>query len=219
MRIKSGIIIWVLAPLMLLFSACGDCPPCDPEYPDCLDDDYDYSYDEYDAKEHSGPLTCRDYYGRNVPYYLDTSINDVARVGCNYGYPIVRVNPYRLTSYSKQFREMIYAHECGHHALGHMVNCVIPPEYYYSPAYEQAADCFGICKILSLNLISINEVPIIQNEISTFPASGWHYLPGPQRAINLNWCIQNYCPGELYSPAEGSDLFSEPPLLLTDENY
>lgn len=131
-------------------------------------------------------LTCRDIRGAVVADFPDYTINDVAIASlAPDGAPIIRYNPNVLSRMSPQTREFFYAHECGHHALGHNFGTTHPL------AREQAADCFAINKLYELRIFSGNDIRAVQDDIARFGVADWTHLPGPQRAINLRQCLSS----------------------------
>jgi hypothetical protein len=126
---------------------------------------------------------CRDAAGRPVASVANNSLQDVAMaaLGPN-GQPIIYYNQLVLSNLSPQSRLFWYGHECGHHALGHTLG------RSYPSSREQEADCFGITTLVGAGRLDLNDVRIIQSEISHSPGD-WTHLPGPQRAINLGGCL------------------------------
>lgn len=130
-------------------------------------------------------LTCNDIRGAVVVDFPDNTINDVAIASlAPDGSPIIRYNTNVLSMMSPQTRDFFYAHECGHHALGHNFGTTHPL------AMEQAADCFAINKLYELGTFSGGDIQAVQNDIARFGVADWTHLPGPQRALNLGICLQ-----------------------------
>ena len=128
---------------------------------------------------------CVDMRGIPVASVLDYNLNDVATAAlAPNGAPIILYNPRVLASTRWQTRLFFYAHECGHHALGH-------PLEGLRPGQEQEADCWGIRTLVEAGRLSDTDISLIQQDISNFARGDWTHLPGPQRAINLRLCLGN----------------------------
>jgi hypothetical protein len=127
---------------------------------------------------------CRDFRGLPVASIANPTINDIAlaTVAPN-GMPVILYNPRVVPWFSPQTRRFFYAHECAHHALGHLARS-------YPLTREQEADCWGINALAAHNLLSNQDIAIIQNDIAKLGGGDWTHLPGPARAINLRACLQ-----------------------------
>lgn len=127
---------------------------------------------------------CTDFRGLPVASVLDYSVNDVAVASlAPSGAPIIKYNPNALSIYHPKTKMFWYAHECGHHALGHTFGTAHPL------VREQQADCWAIRTLRQRSFFSDNDVNIVQSELSRIPFGDWTHLPGPQRAINLSACL------------------------------
>lgn len=127
---------------------------------------------------------CRDVRGIPVASIADFDLRDVANASlAPTGAPIIRYNPRVLAWLQPQTRLFFYAHECGHHALGHAFGSAFPT------AIEQQADCFGIRTLVRENLVDDDGITIIQGDLQRAGGGDWTHLPGPQRAINLRACL------------------------------
>src|SRR4051812_16712352 len=80
---------------------------------------------------------CRDINGVPVGSVEKRALRDIAMATIYNGSPVIFYNPTVLSWVSPSTRLFFYAHECGHHALGHPLTGV-------QPGQEQAADCWGI---------------------------------------------------------------------------
>jgi hypothetical protein len=139
-------------------------------------------------------LTCVDFRGMSVTYVPDATIPDIAIASyAPNGAPIVRVHPGVLALVHPMTQTFFMAHECGHHVLAHSVRNI-------PLAQEQEADCFAIVQLVQQGIFDLHAISIVQNEISRFGRADWQHLPGPQRAINLQRCLQ------LASPTNSSSL-------------
>lgn len=125
---------------------------------------------------------CSDINGVQVASVSNTSIQDVAMATIASGRPIILYNPVVLANTRSQTRLFFYAHECGHHALGHTLSGL-------RLGQEQEADCWAINKLVELELLADRDISLIQSDIAQFGRGDWTHLPGPQRAINLRRCL------------------------------
>ena len=135
---------------------------------------------------------CRDINGIPVASVSNSSIQDVAMATIANGHPVIFYNPYVLAGMRPQTRLFFYAHECGHHALGHALSGL-------RLGQEQEADCWGINKLKDLKLIDDHGVSVVQLDLARFGRGDWTHLPGPQRAITLRACLDD---NELSEPNE-----------------
>jgi hypothetical protein len=126
---------------------------------------------------------CLDINGVPVQSIQSTSINDVAIATIAQGYPVIFYNPFVVSQAPGPVRLFFYAHECGHHALGHIVAGRV------AMAQEQEADCFGIKTLVDQDLIDDVGINLIQQTLDNFGPGDWTHLPGRQRAINLRHCL------------------------------
>jgi hypothetical protein len=134
------------------------------------------------------PLTfdgCVDYLGRPVASVPNDYLPDVARAFlAPNGQPVIEYNRHVLDGLSRQSRLFWYGHECGHHALGHNFGRSHPLHV------EQEADCFGIVTLVREGLLDLGDVRIVQRELARSPGD-WTHLPGPQRSVNLEACLED----------------------------
>jgi hypothetical protein len=141
------------------------------------------SFFHLDASAQAAYEGCTDFNGTPVPSVANSSLNDVASASMTQFGPLIQYNPYVVASMAMQTRGFFYAHECGHHALGHTIGSTHPL------AMEQAADCFAIRYLVKNGKFDSNDVEIVQAELAYRGKSDWMHLPGPLRAINLKKCL------------------------------
>jgi hypothetical protein len=111
-------------------------------------------------------------------------LNDIAQANIlPNGAPVIFFNPNVLASTSPPTRLFFQVHECAHHVLGHTLGRL-------APNMEQEADCWAIRTIVSRGMIDQTGLRLIQSDIANFGRGDWSHLPGPQRAINLQACLQ-----------------------------
>lgn len=129
---------------------------------------------------------CTDIRGIPVASVRNDGLNDVAMATlASDGSPIIVYNVRVLTWLRPQTRLFFYAHECGHHALGHNFGTAFPK------TMEQEADCWGINALFTAHRIRMRDVAVIQGDISRAGRGDWTHLPGPVRATNLRRCIES----------------------------
>ena len=126
---------------------------------------------------------CVDFRGIPVASVRLQHLGDVAqaRFG-NDGSPVIYYDPEVLAWLHPQTRLFFYAHECGHHVLGHLAQSP-------RPGTEQEADCWAINVLYADGFIDDDDVAIIQGDINRFGRGDWTHLPGRMRAINLRRCL------------------------------
>ena len=123
---------------------------------------------------------------RGIPVVsvADRRIRDVAKAGLGPGSrPVIWYNSTVLSFFAPQTRLFWYAHECGHHALGHNFGTTHPLRV------EQAADCFGIRSLRDNRLVSKRDMRVIQRDLAKLGRGDWAHLPDRQRAVNLTCCL------------------------------
>jgi hypothetical protein len=126
---------------------------------------------------------CRDFRGTPVASISRPNLGDVAVATYDgNGNPVILYDPNVLTWLSPQTRLFFYGHECGHHVLAHAVRN-IPFQA------EQEADCFGIRELFKRGLLDSDDLLAIQTDLARMARGDWTHLPGPQRAINLEACL------------------------------
>ncbi len=126
---------------------------------------------------------CVDARGIPVTLVRNDRLNDVAMASLGpRGEPIVQYNPRVLSMMALQTQRFFYMHECGHHALGHVLRRI-------PMGIEQEADCFGIVTLVRNGEFSDSDIQIVQGDLARAGRGDWTHLPGPQRAINLRACL------------------------------
>ena len=124
---------------------------------------------------------CVDPSGTPVVSIEDASLQNVAVAAIEGGAPVIRYNPNVLDWFHQETRLFWYAHECGHHVLGHAVR--------NNPlTREKEADCWAVATLVESGLVSDSDLDVIMQDIERVPGDGWVYLPGPQRAMLLGEC-------------------------------
>lgn len=131
---------------------------------------------------------CRDFRGQLVASISDYSLDDVAIARIEGQRAVIRYNPNILaTQMSEPTRRFFYIHECAHHFLGHTT-------HYPSLQSERSADCWAI-QVMSKELgFSRNSLKVIQRDIRVGAKANWTHLPGPERAIDIEQCLNASIP-------------------------
>ncbi len=159
-------------------------------------------------------MTCNDIRGIQVTSIPDETINDIAIANlAQDGSPVIYYRPSGLISASPPTQLFFYAHECGHHALGHNIGLSFPL------TREQEADCFAIRTLVKMNLVSDDDINAIQKDINHFKGD-WTHLPGPERAINLRACLNgtSNTSDKIVSDDQGSETNGIPAATNDDED-
>lgn len=132
----------------------------------------------------SANAQCIDPRGFRVAEIANYQINDIAQANqLPNGAPVIFFNPGVLANMSPPTRLFFQMHECAHHVLGHTLGRMVMN-------MEQEADCLAIQTIASRRMISNQQFQMIQADLYRFGRGDWSHLPGPQRAINLQACLQ-----------------------------
>jgi hypothetical protein len=126
---------------------------------------------------------CRDINGVPVGSEMSTAIGDIAIATIAGGRPMIFYNPQVVAQTPASVRLFFYAHECGHHKLGHILQGRINIDA------EQEADCFGIRLLVERGVFKEAQVSEVQRMLHYFGRGDWSHLPGPRRAINLRRCL------------------------------
>ena len=143
------------------------------------------------AQAVNGVNVCFDAAGRAVRTIPAPAnrIHDVARATRDAFGPVVYYDPNVISSMPRPVALFVFAHECGHHALGQIINynLGVPPVPFVD---EQAADCYGINQLVTNSLIGEADIDLIQRSFSRNGGDATH-LPGPIRALNLRRCLNS----------------------------
>lgn len=133
---------------------------------------------------------CTDYYQRPVLNVRNDTLNDVAfsdllrHKGINIG-PLIIINYKLLNSLSKSSQKFFIAHECGHHALGHL--------YFRPPGFEaeKAADCYAVRTLIRSGEFTFSNIVEVQNDMRKFGRRTVYHLDGKSRADELLKCLDH----------------------------
>lgn len=116
-----------------------------------------------------------------VTNLIDLHIDGLAQSELVDGVPVIRFNPAELARFSPPTRMFWAAHECAHHALGH----VGAP---HRPGVEQEADCWAVAVLWGGGILGPDAMAVVQAEVARLPG-GPDHLPGPARAASLPECL------------------------------
>jgi len=133
---------------------------------------------------------CVDIRGVPVASIANYQIQDVANANiAPNGQPYIQYNPQVLSWLNEETRLFFFAHECAHHVRGHILGTTHPL------AMEQDADCWAIYTLVQKRLLSRRDLSPIQEDLNNFSRGDWTHLPGYQRAINLEACLDRSSSG------------------------
>jgi len=138
------------------------------------------------ARSYAQPmtLTCNDRDGR-VVVGVQATDGVLAKAAIDAtGRRIIRYDPRQVTTISAQQHLFVYAHECGHHALGH--NLAGQP---LTPAEEHDADCYGIRALMNKAGVIADDVQALQNQMQTLGPGDARRLPWQRRTYALVSCV------------------------------
>jgi len=127
-------------------------------------------------------VNCVDALGTPVPV-LNARINDIGQATIYQGRPVILFNEAYASTMPDDVVTFFLYHECGHHALGH----VIGAGYVFTN--EQAADCWAARTLVSSGQFDADDIRNVQAAIAQLGRGDWTHLPGPMRAMNLIGCL------------------------------
>lgn len=130
------------------------------------------------------PVTCNDFRGIPVILVPNPNLNDVgmATLGPQ-GQPIMMLNPNVISSLPPVMQLFWYAHECAHHALGHIINRNI--------TNEAEADCLAIKIGRDQGWFPPQAFQQLIIMLGNNSGSPWGHLPGPMRIQNMMNCYSS----------------------------
>lgn len=132
-----------------------------------------------------GHSTCTAHDGRPVGFRASVVIPDIAlaTIDPHSGEPLVYFNPYVIFWLPPQLRAWIHAHECAHHALGHLRYGAL------GAAQEIEADCWATRELTAQGLLSPDDIALMEHAIAQLLPAHWEHMPGRFRAIELQKCV------------------------------
>jgi hypothetical protein len=135
------------------------------------------------AAAQTGDAGCRDIRGTPVGLVMDNAIADLAFATMIDGVPIILYSPALERAVAPPTGLFVYAHECGHQALGHLLHSATLDR-------EQEADCWAINLIYRNALVDDGGLRVIERDIRQFAVGDATHLPGPVRAQALDACLR-----------------------------
>ncbi|HEV7258903.1 MAG TPA: hypothetical protein VGN82_14075 [Bosea sp. (in: a-proteobacteria)] len=130
------------------------------------------------------PVSCVNFQGFPVMLVPNAQLNDIGRaVMAPNGQPVMLLNPIGMNNLPPSLQLFIYAHECAHHALGHLANP--------SLASESQADCWAIQTGRNQGWFPPHAFQALIAYLGNSPGSPWGHFPGPQRIQNIMMCYQS----------------------------
>jgi hypothetical protein len=128
-------------------------------------------------------LTCNTASGRAVAAVQITS-GTIARAALDQdGRAVVRYDPRRIDGVTPQDQLFVFAHECGHHALGHDARAPM------TAVQEQEADCYAIRSLISRAGFTRSDVATLTTEMTGLEAGIARHLPWRARVYDLEGCL------------------------------
>jgi hypothetical protein len=130
---------------------------------------------------------CRDVIGSTVAYEPKEDIPKSGLSTVAGDHPVIYLRNSIIAFYSVPLKRFLYAHECGHHALGQVLGAL----YYHTfiaPPDELAADCFAGQQLKNSGLISAADWTEVLTFLASVPGDPSTY-PGPQRVKLLAKCV------------------------------
>jgi len=129
-------------------------------------------------------LTCNDHDGRAVIGVQATDgVLAKAAIDAS-GRRIIRYDPRQVSTISAQQHLFVYAHECGHHALGHTLG-----GQPLTLTEEHDADCYGIRALMSKAGVVGDDVQTLQDQMQALGSGDARRLPWQKRSYALVSCV------------------------------
>jgi hypothetical protein len=128
-------------------------------------------------------VTCNDPGGRPVPPVQVTN-GTIAKATIDHdGRRVIEYDPRRIDGISSQQQLFIYAHECGHHALGH------ESREPFNITQEQDADCSGVRSLINRYGFTDYSIGILEATMRDLTPAYARHLPWRPRGYNLQDCL------------------------------
>ena len=135
------------------------------------------------AQPTPGPMTCRASNGRDVISVAARS-GPIAKASTDAeGRATIEYDARESAGLVPQVRLFVYAHECGHHALGH------DPHSSFTSSQETDADCFAIRTLETRFGFTANDAGLLQNAMHDAPPEVIRRLPWRPRPYDLPGCL------------------------------
>ena len=128
-------------------------------------------------------LTCNAASGRAVAA-VQVANGTIAKAAIDQdGRAVVQYDPRTVDGVTPQDQLFVFAHECGHHALGHDSHAP------FSAAQEQDADCYGVRALTNRVGFTPSDVAILQMDMSDLGTDTSRRLPWRARTYDLEGCV------------------------------
>jgi len=127
--------------------------------------------------------TCTDYRGQSVPTLYTTDIDDGAKARQTDDGPVILANQAVLSHFSEVMNTFVYAHECAHHALGHLKHRTSNRQI------EQAADCWAARTLMHNGWFDAQDLRQVQWVIEQYGKQDAVHPQPHLRAKNLMRCL------------------------------
>lgn len=133
---------------------------------------------------------CFDVHRRPVLNVRNDTLNDVAHSdlikvrGAILG-PLIVINVKWMKELSKASQMFFVAHECGHHALGHLYQRKL------GNLAEQEADCYAVRTLIRQGEFTLQNIAEVQTDMHKFARASIHHKGGDKRAASLMGCLDN----------------------------
>jgi hypothetical protein len=135
-------------------------------------------------------FTCTDILGRSVRYLPNNGIPKQGLSTVDPLGPVIYIKTAVVSTLPAPVVKYLDAHECGHHALGHVqASLALGPAAPIGRDEELAADCFSITRLRAQNGLDDPETTAVLNFLANIPPDAVNY-PGPLRVQRIRACAQ-----------------------------
>jgi hypothetical protein len=129
-------------------------------------------------------ITCDAANGRTVTA-LQVMNGTIAKAAIDQdGRAVIQYDPRAVSGITTQQQLFVYAHECGHLALGHDVRAAS-----FSVAQEQIADCHGIRSLMTRVGFTTDDVSILERAMRDVESGSARHFPWRVREYDLQGCL------------------------------
>lgn len=107
------------------------------------------------------------------------------------GRPRISYNRRLMDGLPRAMQYFVAAHECAHHALGHLGGARFGRTRFGAPselARELEADCWAARKLIEHGVFTAGDVRVVMRELSHRLAADEAHLPGSERARRVGAC-------------------------------
>jgi len=129
-------------------------------------------------------ITCDAANGRTVTA-LQVMNGTIAKAAIDQdGRAVIQYDPRAVSGITTQQQLFVYAHECGHLALGHDVRAAS-----FSVAQEQIADCHAIRSLMTKVGFTTDDVSILERAMREVESGNARHFPWRVREYDLQGCL------------------------------